>query len=56
MSVTSALLVSGSFGRTVSTRASPSTAAPVDRSRTWFQMPDARSRTAAIQSQPDTGR
>src|SRR5262249_40924287 len=52
--VTSARLVSGRSGRTVSTRGSPSTAGPVERSRTWSQMPATRSRTAGIQSQPDT--
>ena len=52
--VTSARLVSGRRGRDVSTRGSPSTAGPVERSRTWFQMPATRSRTAGIQSQPET--
>jgi hypothetical protein len=50
--LTSAMLVSGSFGSFVATCGSRITAAPVDRSRTWFQMPEARSRTAGIQSQP----
>ncbi|SCE21716.1 hypothetical protein GA0115240_14447 [Streptomyces sp. DvalAA-14] len=54
--VTSALLVSGRSGRTVSTRGSPMTAWPVERSRTWFQMPATRSRTAGIQSQPEAAR
>lgn len=51
-SVTSATDVSGRFGSRVSTRGSPSTASPVERSRTWFQMPAPRSRTPGIQSQP----
>jgi hypothetical protein len=54
--VSSALEVSGRPGRLVSTRGSPMTAWPVERSRTWFQMPAARSRTAGIQSQPDAAR
>jgi hypothetical protein len=54
--VTSAVPVSGRPGSLVSTRGSPMTAWPVERSRTWFQIPAARSRTAGIQSQPETAR
>ncbi len=54
--VSSAVPVSGRSGSSVSTRGSPMTAAPVERSRTWFQMPAARSRTAGIQSQPEEAR
>ncbi len=54
--VTSATDRSGRPGSTVSTRGSPRTRCPVARSRTWFQMPAARSRTAGIQSQPEAAR
>ncbi|MGW0288338.1 hypothetical protein ACWDXT_35450, partial [Streptomyces sp. NPDC003236] len=52
----SAVPVSGRWGSVVSTRGSPMTACPVERSRTWFQMPETRSRTAGIQSQPEAAR
>lgn len=54
--VSSATEVSGRSGRTASTRGSPMTTGPVDRSRTWFQIPETRSRTAGIQSHPEAAR
>jgi hypothetical protein len=45
--------VLGRSGRVVCTCVSPMSTSPVGRSRTWFQMPVPRSRTAGIQSQPE---
>ena len=54
--VTSAVSVPGRSGSVVCTCGSPMTTAPVLRRRTWSQRPVTRSRTAGIQSHPDTAR